>query len=150
MARKYSGSKGKAGSTKPVRTSSPSWIRYKPAEAEMLIVKLAKEGKTPSQIGLVLRDVYGIPDIKNSVGKKITKILTEKKLMSKIPEDLLALIKRSIALKKHIEKNKKDQTSKRGLTLTESKIRSLAKYYKKTKKLPADWKYEPEKIRLYV
>jgi len=150
MSRKYSSSKGKAGSTKPIRKNPPSWIRYKSTEAEMLIVKLAKEGKTPSQIGLVLRDVYGIPDVKNALGKKVTKILAEKKLAKDIPEDLLALIKRSIALKKHIEKNKKDQTSKRGLMLTESKIRALVKYYKKTKKLSAEWKYEPDKIRLYI
>lgn len=150
MARRYSGKKGKAGSKKPIRRGSPSWIRYKPAEAELLIVKLVKEGKTPSQIGLILRDVYGIPDIKNSFGKKLNKILEEKKLAQQIPEDLMALIKRSIAVRKHLEKNKKDQTAKRGLTLTESKIRALVKYYKKTKKLPKDWKFEPEKIRLYV
>jgi small subunit ribosomal protein S15 len=150
MSRRYSGKKGKAGSKKPLRKGAPSWTRYKPAEAEMLVVKLSKEGKSPSQIGLILRDVYGIPDVKNSVGKKLNKILKEKKIAPQIPEDLMALIKRSIAIKKHLEKNKKDQTAKRGLTLTESKIRALVKYYKKAKKLPADWKYEPEKIRLYV
>ena len=150
MGRRYSGKKGKAGSTKPIRKSQPSWIRYKPAEAEMLITKLAKEGKTPSQIGIILRDVYGIPDIKKTFGKKLNKILQEKKLATPLPEDLLALIKKSLELKKHLEKNKKDQTAKRGLTLTESKIRALVNYYKKSKKLPADWKFEPETIRLYI
>jgi len=150
MARRFSRKKGKAGSKKPIRKNPPSWIRYKPAEIELLITKLAKEGKTPSQIGVILRDVYGVPDIKNTAGKKITKILKEKKLAHEIPEDLMALIKRSIAIRKHLEKNKKDQPAKRGLTLTESKIRSLVSYYKKIKKLPADWKFEPEKIRLYA
>jgi ribosomal protein S15P/S13E len=150
MSRRYSGKKGKAGSKKPIRKGAPSWIRYKSAEIELLVTKLAKEGKTPSQIGLILRDVYGVPDIKNSSGKKLGAILKNKKLSHAIPEDLMALIKRSIAIKKHLEKNKKDQTAKRGLTLTESKIRALVKYYKKKKKLPADWKFEPEKIRLYI
>ncbi len=67
-----------------------------------------------------------------------------------MPEDLLALIKRSIAIRKHLEKNNKDETAKRGLTLTENKIKALAKYYKKIKRLPVDWKYEPKKIRLYL
>ena len=150
MSRRYSSSKGKSGSTKPQRKSAPSWMRYKPDEAEMLIAKLAKEGKSPSQIGLILRDIYGIPDVKNSVGKKLTKILEEKKLIHEIPEDLLSLMKRNIAIMKHIEKNKQDETAKRGLILTESKIRALIKYYKKTKRLNADWKFEPEKIRFYI
>ena len=147
MARMYSGRKGKSGSTKPSKLTKLSWVRYKPNEIELLIAKLAKE-KTPSQIGLFLRDVYGIPDIKQVIGKNITTILKEKNILSKIPEDLMALIKRSIALKKHLESNKHDVPAKRGLELTEAKIRKLVKYYKKTKKLEKDWKYDPEKIKL--
>jgi len=150
MARMYSRKKGKAGSKKPARKSAPSWIRYGATEIEMLIVKLAKEGNAPSKIGLILRDSYGIPLSKQITGKKITKLLKEKNLLPKLPEDLLALIKRSIAIRKHLEKNHKDETAARGLTLTENKIKALVKYYKKTKKLPVDWKYEPKKIRLYL
>ncbi|MDD5087100.1 MAG: 30S ribosomal protein S15 [Candidatus Nanoarchaeia archaeon] len=150
MARMYSGSKGKSGSTKPSKKTNLSWIRYKPKELEILISKLAKEGKTPSQIGLYLRDVYGIPDIKSICGRKISKILQERNLLSNIPEDLMALIKRSIALRKHLETNKHDMPSKRGLELTESKIRKLVKYYKNSKKLDNEWKYDPDKIRLLI
>jgi small subunit ribosomal protein S15 len=150
MARMYSRKKGKAGSTKPLRKTAPSWVRYGAKEIEMLIIKLAKEGNAPSKIGLILRDNYGIPLSKQITGKKITRILKEKNLLQKFPEDLLALIKRSIAVRKHLEKNSKDETAVRGLTLTENKIKALAKYYKKIKKLPVDWKYEPKKIRLYL
>ena len=150
MARMFSRKKGKAGSTKPMRKTAPSWVRYSSKEIEMLITKLAKEGSSPSQIGLILRDSYGIPLSKQITGKKITKILEEKKILPKLPEDLLALIKRSIAIRKHLEKNHKDETAKRGLTLTENKIKVLVKYYKKIKKLSVDWKYEPKKIRLYL
>lgn len=150
MARMYSGKKGKAGSTRPSKRTKLSWIRYKPNEIELLIAKMAKDGKTPSQIGLFLRDVYGIPNIKQVIGKSVTTILKEKNILSKIPEDLMALIKRSIALKKHLESNKHDMPAKRGLELTESKIRKLVKYYKKTKKLEKDWKYDPDKIRLLI
>jgi small subunit ribosomal protein S15 len=150
MARMYSGNKGKSGSTKPSKETKLSWIRYKPKEMELLIAKLAKEGRTPSQIGLYLRDVYGIPDIKSICGKNVSKILKEKNLLSTIPEDLMALMKRSMALRKHLETNKHDVPSKRGLELTEAKIRKLVKYYKKSKKLDKDWKYDPKKIRLLI
>lgn len=150
MARMYSGRKGKSGSTKPSKITRLSWVRYKPNEIELLIAKLAKEGKTPSQIGLFLRDVYGIPNIKQVIGKNVTTILKEKNILSKIPEDLMALIKSSITLKKHLESNKHDVPAKRGLELTESKIRKLVKYYKKTKKLEKDWKYDPDKIKILI
>ncbi len=146
----YSRKKGKAGSTKPSRKKLPSWVRYKPKEVELLIVKLAKDGKTPSQIGMILRDLYGIPLTSKVTGKRIGKILEEKKLLGKLPEDLMALIKKSIAVRKHIELNHKDESAHRGLNLTESKIKRLVKYYKKIEKLADDWKYNPERIRMYI
>lgn len=149
MARMYSGKKGKAGSKKPYGKKA-SWLTYKPKETELLVVKLAKEGKTPSQIGLMLRDSYGIPEIKQVVKKNITTVLKENKLLPEVPEDIMALVKKSIEIKKHMEANKKDMKAKRGLQLTDSKIRRLVKYYKRTGKLAQDWKYEPEKAKLLV
>ena len=52
MARMHSRKKGQSGSKKPLKKEKPTWIRYKPAEIELLIVKLAKEGKTSSEIGI--------------------------------------------------------------------------------------------------
>lgn len=150
MARMYSRRKGKAGSHKPSQSSIPSWVRYKEKEIELLITKLAKEGKSSSQIGTILRDTYGIPNSKLITKKQITVILTEKKISSEIPEDLLALIRKSIAVNKHLEANKKDETAKRGLTLTESKIRALIKYYKKIGKLSSEWKYDPKRAGMFI
>jgi len=150
MARMHSRDRGKAGSTRPIRKKSPSWVRYNPKETEMLIIKLAKDGNTPSKIGLILRDTYGVPDIKLLVGKRVTAILEEKKLLSKLPEDVMALIKKSIGLRKHFENNHKDVYAKRGITLTDSKIKRLVKYYKRTGKLAEDWKYQPDRIRMYL
>ena len=150
MARMHSRKKGKAGSKKPLRKKIPTWLGYKPKEVELLIVKLAKEEKTPSQIGMILRDTYGVPLAYKVIGKRITKVLEEKKLLGKLPEDLMALIKKSIAVRKHLEINHKDETANRGLNLTESKIKRLVKYYKRTGKLSEDWKYQPERIRLYI
>ncbi len=150
MARMYSRKRGKAGSKKPVKKVVPSWIRYKPAEVEHMIVKIAKEGKQPSQIGIILRDVYGVPDVKVLTKKSISQILDEKKLLTKVPEDLMALIKRSMQIRKHLETNRQDTSAGRGLIITDSKIGKLAKYYKSIGRIDKDWKYEPEKVNLYV
>ncbi len=150
MARMYSRKKGKSGSKKPIKPTVPTWARYKEKEIELLIVKLTKEGHSPSEIGIILRDTYGIPDEKRVTGKKITKILKEKGLQTKIPSDLTALIKKAVKIIKHNEENKKDRTAKRGLQLTESKIKRLTKYYKKTGRLPSEWKYDASKIKLIM
>ena len=150
MSRMHSSKKGQSGSTKPSKKTNKVWVRYKDREIELLIVKLAKEGKTSSQIGLYLRDAYGIPDVKQVTKKSITKILADKKLLGEIPEDLMALMKKSIALRKHLDSNKPDKTAKRGLQLTDSKIKRLVKFYKRNGKLAEAWKYEPDKVRMYI
>ena len=149
MARMHSRKKGRAGSKKPYNRPLV-WVRYKPKEIELLIVKLTKEGKTSSQIGMVLRDTYGVPDVRKIEGKKVSKILAERKLLPEIPEDLKALMRKNIIIKKHLEANHKDNFSKRGLGLTESKIRRLVKYYKNSGRLDKSWTYDPEKIRLLI
>ena len=142
--------KGKSGSTKPTKKTKKSWVRYKPKEIEHIILRLAKTGKTSSQIGLIMRDTYGVPDIKTITGNTITQILDKNKLLPQLPEDMIALIKKEIKVIKHLESNKKDISSKRGLQLIESKIRRLIKYYKKTGKLPLDWEYDREKVKLLI
>jgi len=150
MARMHSRRKGQAGTNKPSKPSVPSWVRYKEKEIELLITKLAKEGKNASHIGIILRDTYGIPNVKQISKKTITEILREKKLIPEIPEDLLALIRKGIDVNKHVETNKTDQTAKRGITLTESKIRRLVKYYKKSGKLPSEWTYDPKRASMLL
>ena len=148
MARMHSRKKGKAGSKKP--TAKAKWVEYKENEVERLVIKLRKEGLEIPRIGLVLRDQYGIPSVKQATNKTITKILEENNLLLKIPEDLLSLLRNAVNLRDHMTKNKKDYTSKHGLELLESKIRRLIKYYVKNKKLPSDFKYEPERAKLLV
>ena len=148
MARLHTHYKGKSGSKKPLSKTPPSWVQHKPEEVEFLVQKLAKQGKNTAEIGLILRDTYGIPDAKVITGKKMSQILKEQKLAPEIPEDITNLVKRAITARKHFENNKKDMVTKRGIQLIESKIRRLAKYYKKTGQLPKDWKYDPAKARL--
>jgi len=150
MARVYSRRKGKAGSKKPIRKTKITWLRYSPKEIELLIVKLAKSGNNQSQIGLILRDVYGIPDVKAILKKKISKILEENNIKSELPLDLINLIKREILIMKHLESNKKDMPAKRGLIITESKIKRLVKYYKRVGRLPKNWVYNREQAKLLI
>lgn len=146
----HSGKRGRHGSKKPSKLVKPSWLRYNTKEVEQLILKLSKAGKPSSQIGIVLRDVYGIPSVRVVTNKKINAILEENEIKPKIPEDLVAVIRKGIQVMKHLEANKKDMTAKRGLQLTESKIRRLAKYYKNVGKLPKDWQYNRESIKLLI
>ncbi len=128
----------------------PSWITHTEDEVEQLIEKLAKEGKDSTRIGTTLRDQYGIPSARLVAGKKISKIMRDKKIYPKIPEDLFNLLKHAVRLRGHLEKNKRDAHSKRGLEKAESRVRDLVKYYTKTGSLPADWKYDPERAKLLV
>lgn len=146
----HSRARGKSRSTRPSKKVAPSWLKYKPKEVELLVIKYAKEGKNPSQIGIYLRDGYGIPDVKLVTNKSITQILKEKNLLKEIPEDLMALIRKAVLIRKHLGENKKDMPAKRGLQLTESKIKRLTKYYKKIGRLPMTWRYDPERIKLVV
>ena len=148
MARMHSRDKGKSGSNKPSQKKDVTWIRYENKELELMIVKLSKEGLTPSKIGLVLRDSYGIPSVKDVLGKSILAVLKAKDLEPELPEDLLCLIKKSVLLDKHLEENNPDNTAKRGLRLTQSKIGRLVKYYKKSGALAKEWKYDKNRFKL--
>ncbi len=150
MARMHSRAKGKSGSHKPVKKVVPGWVKYSPKEVELLVVKYAKEDMKASVIGLHLRDQYGIPSIKLVTGKSVSQILKEKHVEPELPEDLMALIRKSVLLTKHMDENKKDFSSKRGLYLTNSKIHRLVKHYKATNKLPLDWTYNPERFKMYA
>lgn len=149
MARMYSRKRGKSGSTKPM-VKKAAWVKYKPSEIEDIIVKLAKEGHSSAKIGQMLRDQYGIPSSKIFTEEKISKILKKHEIQPEVPEELFNMIKKAVEVRSHLEKNKKDYISKRGLELAESKIRRLAKYYKKNNQLPKDWKWDPEKAKLMV
>jgi small subunit ribosomal protein S15 len=140
MARMHARTRGKSGSTPPLEKIHPEWS-LKPKEIDSIITQLAEKGSSMAEIGLILRDQYAVPDIKAATGKKLSQILKQKQLNPSIPEDLGALLKKTERLKSHLSDNHKDLHNKRRLALIESKIRRLAKYYKKRKELPKEWKY---------
>ncbi|MBU3957711.1 MAG: 30S ribosomal protein S15 [Nanoarchaeota archaeon] len=148
MARMYARKRGKSGSKKPL--AKAKWPEFGKDEVEKLVVKLANEKMQAAQIGLTLRDHYGIPSVRHIAEKKISRILAENKLAPKIPEDLFNLLKSAVKLRGHMEKNKKDFHSKHGLELLESKIRRLVKYYIREEKLAEGWRYDAERAKLIV
>ncbi|HIH11951.1 TPA: 30S ribosomal protein S15 [Candidatus Woesearchaeota archaeon] len=149
MARMHSGAKGKSGSKRPAK-HVPVWAPFKEKEVEKLVLKYVKAGKEPSEIGIILRDSYGINSVKALTGKNVTTILAENKLLPELPEDLLNLIRKMVSIKQHLEKNHHDQSGHRGLILTSSKIRRLVKYYQRMKKLPMNWKLDTERLKMYL
>ena len=136
--------KGIASSSLPYKRSPPSWLMktVTPADVEQHCCKLAKKGLTPSQIGVILRDSHGIPQVKSVTGQKILRLLKKNGLAPSIPEDLYCLIKKAVSIRKHLEKNRPDKDSKFRLILIESKIHRLARYYRRTRQLVANFKYE--------
>ncbi|MFQ6068438.1 MAG: 30S ribosomal protein S15, partial [Candidatus Bathyarchaeia archaeon] len=60
--------KGKSHAIRPVSKRSPSWCRYESEEVEAIVIKLAREGYSPSRIGTILRDQHGIPLMKPITG----------------------------------------------------------------------------------
>jgi small subunit ribosomal protein S15 len=144
MVGKLSTMRGRSQSTRPVSKRPPNWVVYQPNEVKALIINLAREGKTQSQIGNTLRDVHGVPLVKPIVGYGIRKVLEEAGLAPEIPEDLYNLMVRATRLRRHMDRNPKDYSNKRGLQLTESMIYRVTKYYKRKGVLPRDWNYRRE------
>ncbi|KAH0521127.1 40S ribosomal protein S13 [Microtus ochrogaster] len=114
MGRMHVPGKGLSQSELPYHRSVPTWLKLKSDDVKEQIYKLAQKGLTPSQIGLA-------PDL---------------------PEDLYHLIKKAVAVQKHLERNRKDKDAKFRLILIESRIHRLARYYKIKWVLPPNWKYE--------
>lgn len=70
------------------------------------IIKYARKGLTPSQIGVILRDAHGVSQAKVVTGNKILRILKSNGLAPEIPEDLYYLIKKAVSVRKHLKTEK--------------------------------------------
>jgi len=144
MGRMHTPGKGIARSSLPYRRKPPTWCKVDPEQVKEEITKYAKKGLTPSQIGVILRDSHGIPQVRTITGAKILRILKLTGLAPALPEDLYHLIKKAVNIRRHLEKNRKDLDSKFRLILVESRIHRLARYYKTIRALPPTWKYEAQ------
>jgi small subunit ribosomal protein S15 len=141
MARIHVHTHGKSHSTRPTSKSSPSWLTQSQDQVSALVVKLSKDGLSPSEIGLNLRDHHAIPLVKPVVGKSMTDILTENNIKPEMPEDLEKLLTKALGLQRHLKVHNSDHRNVRSLELVEAKIHRLSKYYKRKDRLPQNWKY---------
>jgi len=149
MATAKTTKKGKTR-TKSRKLESSEGLEFGTKDIEKTILELSGQGKTSSEIGIVLRDRYGIPDVKGATGKRIVQILKDKEVGPKIPEDLQGLILKAVELKTHLDQNPKDLHNKKAFHAIESRIRRLAKYYKREKVLPEDWVYDLKMARILI
>jgi small subunit ribosomal protein S13e len=92
--------------------------------------------------GVILRDMHGVAQVRFITGNKIMRLMKAMSLAPQLPEDLYYLIKKAVAIRKHLERNRKDKDSKFRLILVESRIHRLARYYKTKSMVPPNWKYE--------
>jgi small subunit ribosomal protein S15 len=150
MSRMHSSRKGSSGSKKPMVTENPKWVQQSADEVKDLVSKLATEGVAMARIGLILRDQYGIPNVRLATGKTIKGVCAERGVKLELPDDLQNLMKRAVALSGHVKSNPKDLHNTRGLRLIESKIRRLVKYYKREGVIPENWTYSLDTAALQV
>jgi small subunit ribosomal protein S15 len=141
MARIHVHTHGKSHSTRPTSKAPALWVSQNRDQISAFLVDLAKEGLSPSEIGLRLRDVHGIPLVKPVLGKSITTLLAENNIKTDMPEDLDKLVRKALGLQKHLRVHNSDHRNVRSLELIESKIHRLSKYYKREGKIPKNWKY---------
>ena len=142
MGRMHTHRHGKSHSIRPATLRAPSWITHSPAEIEELVVKYFKDGLTPSQIGIKLRDQHSIPLVKPIIKKSMGKILEEHDLKPEMPEDLENIVRKAVGLQKHLKANKGDRRNVRSLELIEAKVHRLSVYYKRIERIPKTWKYK--------
>ena len=150
MSRIHSGHKGRAGSHRPYPLTKPAWVTISKDELVEQAVQLSKTGISAAQIGLTLRDAYGVPSARAVTGKRLGGLLKESGVAPEIPDDLQALLKRVVHLQRHLETHPKDLSNRRGLTLMESRIRRLARYYRQRKRIPDTWRYTAAAAALQV
>lgn len=140
MARTHAHTHGKSHSMRPTSKNIPSWT-MDGEEIIAKIVEFGKDGVSPSEIGLKLRDEFAVPLVKPILGKTISQILEENGMKRSMPEDLERLVQKAVGLQKHLNTHNSDRRNIRSLELIESKIHRISRYYKRVGKVPKEWKY---------
>lgn len=142
MGRMHTHRHGKSHSSRPVDVRIPQWLAYTPRQVEELVVKYAKGGLTPSQIGIKLRDQHAVPLVRPLTGKTIGQILEQNNMHPSMPEDLDNIVRKAVGLQKHLRENRGDRRNIRSLELIEAKVHRLSVYYKRIGRIPQTWKYK--------
>jgi len=111
---------------KSKKIDKPTWLKLKEDELKKIIGELV-EKNSPAQIGLILRDQYGVPTTR-VYGKKLSHYLKE---FGKENFELKNAEKKVEKIKEHLKKNITDKKAKHKLQKAQSRLRITQKYYKK-------------------
>jgi ribosomal protein S15P/S13E len=111
------------------KLDKPVWIKMKESDLKKIIVELA-EKNSPSQIGFILRDQYGVPTTR-IFGKKLKNYLSE--LGIEKNEDLENAEKKVEKMKEHLKKNVTDRKAKHKLQRAQSRLNITRRYFGITK-----------------
>jgi small subunit ribosomal protein S15 len=103
----------------------PTWVKMKEPELKTLIVELS-EKYAPSQVGIILRDQYGIPTTK-VFGKKLKAYYQD--LGIERNEDLENADKKVTNLKEHLKNNITDRKAKHKLQKAQARLNITKKYF---------------------
>jgi len=147
----YKSRRGQSGSSRPHVSEAPSWSNTDKDAIQSLILEMGKSGMSSAEIGTVLRDKHAVPNVRLVLGKRIGQVLAENDMGGSYPEDMMNLMRQAVGIINHLGSgNHKDIHNKRALEITESKIRKLANYYKSEGRLPSEWRYKRDELRLMV
>lgn len=103
----------------------PIWLKYTKEEIKAIILKLSNKELTAEKIGLILKDQYGIPNVK-LYNLKIKEIMGDKFSEPSI----INLEKRMKRIIKHFSSNKQDKKAGRSLIIVKSKLKKKKDYQK--------------------
>lgn len=148
MARLHTRRHGKSRSRKTFGSEANAGVDKE--ALEQAIIAYSKQEMKPSVIGERVKNELSANYLKEALGKRLTEYLEEKGVRSDIPYDLLDLMAKAVSMRKHLALNNRDVHNKTRLQRVESKIWRLSKYYKRTGKLPMDWKYDPVQAELRI
>ncbi len=107
------------------KLAKPTWVKMTESELKKVIAELAKKYPS-SQVGMMLRDQYGIPSTR-IYGKKLGEYLEELGIDSK--EDLVNADKKVDALKEHLKHNVTDKIAKHKLQKAQARLNIIKRYY---------------------
>ena len=148
MARLHTRKHGKAKSRKPVAGEARNEADRR--EVEAAILDYAKQGMSGSAIGQSLKEKHRVGYIKPFLGKRLDQFLAEKGARKEFPDDLMALMRKAVGMRRHLAGNHSDVYGKVRLQRVEAKIWRLSRYYRESGRLPASWKYDPEQAALMI
>jgi small subunit ribosomal protein S15 len=109
------------------QTEKPLWLKTTEEELKKIIAELAEKYQ-PAQLGLILRDQYGIPTTR-LYGKKLSAYLKEiGKYNDKI--ELENVQKKLEKIEDHLKNNAQDKRTKHKMQKAKSRVVTIKKYTK--------------------